>query len=250
MSKDRVIEAIVEALKQALSTPGEHRLYKSGKLEGLFAGRTGVNGEAATRALREGLFEVVRIEPRGKTSWEWVRLTPQGVDFLHGHESPVQALHDLRDVLRANREAVPLWLADMRQELHKLGERLQEDAHRWLEKLETLGQRVEETLARLEKLRRCLPDELTQKVPWAPEALDYLDRRQESGAGPACALPELFEALRRNWAELSLPAFHDGLRRLQDRRALRLLSAEDGAGLPQPEYALFDGARVFYSAAL
>ena len=249
MSKDRVTEAIVEALKQALCTPGEQRLYKSGKLEGLFPGRTGVNGEAAVRALREGLLEVVRIEPRGKTSWEWVRLTPQGVDFLHGHESPVQALHDLRDVLRANREAVPLWLADMRRSLEELSGGLQKDAGRWLEKLEGLERRVEETLTRLEKLRRCLPEELTQSVPWAPEALDYLDRRQESGAGQACALPELFEALRRNWAELSLPAFHDGLRRLQERQALRLLPAEEGS-LAQPEYALFDGTQVFYSAAL
>lgn len=249
MSKDRVAEAIIEALKQALGTPGEHRLYRSGKLEGLFAGRTGVNGDAAARALREGLLEVVRIEPRGKTSWEWVRLTPQGVDFLHAHESPIQALHGLRDVLRANREAVPLWLADMRRNLQELSERLQTDGCRWQDKLEGLERRVEETLARLEKLRRCLPEELRQSIPWASEALDYLDRRQESGAGPACALPELFEALRRNWAELSLPAFHEGLRRLQERQALRLLPAEEGS-LAQPEYALFDGGQVFYSAAL
>lgn len=250
MSKDRVTEAVVEALKQALGGPGEQRLYKSGKLEGLFAGRTGVNGEAATRALRENLLEVVRIEPRGKTSCEWVRLTPQGVDFLHGHESPVQALRDLRDVLRANREAVPLWLADMRQSLHELGARLEEDAGRWREKLEVLGRRVDETLARLEKLRPALPEDLAQSVPWAPTAVDYLDRRQKGGVGPACALPELFEALRRTWADLSLPAFHDGLRRLQERRALRLLPADDSAGLPQPEYALFDGVRVLYTAAL
>ena len=249
MSKDRVTEAIVEALKQALATPGEQRLYRSGKLEGLFAGRTGVNGEAAALALRQGLLEVVRIEPRGKTSWEWVRLTPQGVDFLHAHESPLQALHDLRDVLRANREAVPMWLADMRRSLQELSERLQTDGCRWVEKLGSLEQRVEDTLTRLEKLRRCLPEELTQSVPWAPEALDYLDRRQQNGAGKACTLPEMFEALRRNWAELSLPAFHDGLRRLQERQALRLLPAEEGS-LAQPEYALFDGTQVCYSVAL
>jgi len=47
-----------------------------------------------------------------------------------------------------------------------------------------------------------------------------------------------------------VPAFHEGLRRLQERRALRLLPADDSAGLPQPEYALFDGSRVLYSATL
>src|SRR2546421_715129 len=50
---DKEIEALVDALKLALAEPGEQRLYKSGKLDGLFAGRVGVNGEAAARALRE-----------------------------------------------------------------------------------------------------------------------------------------------------------------------------------------------------
>ena len=66
MSKDRVTEALLEALRLALCTPGEQRLYKSGKLDGLFPGRAGVNGEAAARTLREGLLEVTRTETRGK----------------------------------------------------------------------------------------------------------------------------------------------------------------------------------------
>src|SRR5262249_18820459 len=178
-----------------------------------------------------------------------VRLTPRGVDFLYDHESPVRALQELRDVLRAGREAVPPWLAGMREELRQLGDHLEQTARGWLERLEALGRRVDETLARLEKQRRVLPDDLVARVPWAPAALDYLDRRQEAGAA-GCALPELFEALRRTEADLSVSAFHDGLRRLQERRALRLLPAEDSVGLPQPEYALFDGERVLYAAAL
>src|SRR5262245_7932834 len=97
MARDKVTEALLDGLRRALENPAEQRLYKSGKLEGLFPGRTGVNGEAAARALREGLLEVVRTELRGKTSCEWVRSTPRAVSFLHDHESPVRALQDLRD---------------------------------------------------------------------------------------------------------------------------------------------------------
>ena len=249
MSKDRVTEALPEALRRALTTPGEQRLYKSGKLDGLFPGRASVNTEAAARALREGLLEVARTETRGKTSCEWVRLTPAGVDFLHEHESPLRALEALRDVLKANREAVPVWLESMRQELRQLSDRLEETARGWLAKLDGLGRHVDEALGQLAKLRPALPEDLVMSVPWAPAALDYLDRRQEGGA-TECALPELFEALRRSQADLSVSAFHEGLRRLRERRALRLLPAADSAGLTQPEYALFDGERVLYAAAL
>src|SRR6266478_3441354 len=96
-----------------------------------------------------------------------------------------------------------------------------------MEKLEGLSRRVEEVLVRLERGRHALPDELLARVPWAGEALGYLDRRQEAGATTTCTLPELFDALRGSQQELSVLAFHDGLRHLQERRALRLLPIED-----------------------
>src|SRR5205085_7944438 len=104
--QDRVTEVLTAALKQALADhPAEHRLYKSGKLEGLFPGRSGAGGEAAARALRDGLVEAVRTEVKGKTTIEWVRLTPRGVEFVHGQESPAVALRELRDTLRTNQES-------------------------------------------------------------------------------------------------------------------------------------------------
>src|SRR5438132_1107585 len=99
---DKVTETLLDALKLALAEPGEQRLFKSGKLPGLFAGRVGVNAEAAGQALRDGLLEVVRTEPKGKTTIEWVRITPRAMEFLHKQESPVVALTDLRTVLQVN----------------------------------------------------------------------------------------------------------------------------------------------------
>jgi hypothetical protein len=86
-------------------------------------------------------------------------------------------------------------------------------------------------------------------VPWAPAALDYLDRRKAAGS-PRCDLPELFEALSEGRPELSIVTFHDGLRRLGERRMVRLLAAEDAAALARPEFALLDGSRVYYAAAV
>jgi hypothetical protein len=245
---DRVGEVLAAALRRALAEPAEQRLYKSGKLEGLFPGRGGPGGEAAARALREGLLEVVRTETRGKTVVEWVRPTPAGVDFVHGQDSPVRALEDLRAALRLNQQAVPAWLADMRAALRGLDERLQDDARRWEQRLEALARRVDETLRRIELAVPPLPADLLAAYPWAADALNYLDRRKGSGAQGDCPLPELFAALRREHADLSLAVFHEGLRRLHGRHALRL-AGSCSADLPRPEFALLDGDAVLYFAA-
>jgi hypothetical protein len=245
---DRIRETVVAALKQALAGPAENRLFKSGKLEGLFPGRGGVAGEAAAQALRDGLLEVVRSETRGKTTIEWVRLSPAGVDFLHQSESPVRALEDLRTVLRLNQQAVPVWLEEMRAGLRALDERLAADAQGWQQRLEALTRRVDETLRRIEQMTPPLPADVARDFPWAVEAINYLDRRKGGGPCGDCPLPELFAALCRRHPDLTLGVFHDGLRCLQEGHALRLLPA-DGAGMAQPEFALLDGEAVLYRAA-
>src|SRR5215831_14601470 len=114
---DKVTDALLAALKQALAEPGEQRLFRSGKLAGLFPGRAGANGDAAARALRDRLLEVARTEQRGKTAVDWVRPTPRGVAFLHDHESPVRALQELRAAVQATQESAPAWLEEMRRSL-------------------------------------------------------------------------------------------------------------------------------------
>src|SRR5947209_11072643 len=246
---DKVTEALVEALRAALSEPGEQRLYRSGKLSGLFAGRTGAAGQAAARALGDGFLEVARSETKGKVVTDWVRLTPRGVEFLHENESPTRALQEVRDALRVNHEAIPVWLAEMRASLRALDDRLAADAGKWLHRLEALTRRVEEALTRLEAATPLLPPDLSEAHPWAADALGYLDRRRAGGAADGCPLPELFDALRPGHPGLSLADFHDGLRRLHERRSLQLRAAADPADLVQPEYALLDGGAVFYFAA-
>ncbi len=247
---DRVTETLMTALKEALLDPGgEHRLFKSGKLEGLFPGKTGSAGEAAARAKRDGLFEVVRTETKGKTVLDWVKLTPRGVEFVHAQESPVHALHELRDTLRANQHAVPIWLDDMRAHLAALDQRLALDAQKWVQRLTALTLRVEATLKSLEDAKPAIPPELTAAKPWIIDAVNYLDRRRESGAQGDCPLPELFNALAPLHSTLSIGAFHDGLKQLRERRVLRLSPAARLTDLPRPEFALLRDGEVLYYAA-
>lgn len=247
MTKDKLTVILVEALKQAMASPAEQRLYKSGKLEGLFPSRSGANAEAAGRAVRDGLLEVVRTETKGKTTSEWVRLTPVGVAFLHEHESPIRAMEELRDVLQTTREGMPIWLAEMRRDLLALGTRLTDEVQRWTHRLEALSQRVEEGLRRAEMHRPHLPDGMATAPPWALEALAYLDQRKNGGAIGDCSLPELFAAIRRQHGDLSLTDFHDGLRRLNDWHAVQLKPfAGAPSELPEPEFALPAGAHVLY----
>jgi hypothetical protein len=87
-------------------------------------------------------------------------------------------------------------------------------------------------------------------VPWAGDALAYLERRRTGGAPDECPLPDLFAALHAQHGDLSVATFHDGLRRLHEKRAVRLLPFTAAAAeLPQPEFALYDRAAVFYHVA-
>ena len=87
-------------------------------------------------------------------------------------------------------------------------------------------------------------------LPWAKQALTYLDHRRTSGAADACPLPELFAALTEKQNGLSMTEFHDGIRLLRKKKAVRLLPFTGApSDLPEPEYALLDGPEVLYYAA-
>jgi hypothetical protein len=248
---DKLTDMLLEALKRAIAVTNEQRLYKSGKLDGLFPARSGASAEAAARALNDGLLDLVRTETKGKTTIEWVRITPKGINWLHDQESPVQVLRELRQTLETTRTGMPNWLAELRQELQTSGNRLMEKAGGHLQRLDALSRRVEEALKRADLAEPQLPDGLAASVPWGIEALTYLKRRCSNGGARECPLPELFAAVREKHSDLSLTAFHDGLRRLSDRHALRLSPPVDPAQpLPEPEHAILDGAAVFYYASM
>jgi hypothetical protein len=242
----RRAEHLLEALKAALATPGEHRLFRAGKIAGLFAARTGPAGEAALQALRDGLLETTRTEVKGKFVTEWVRATPKAVGFVHEHDSPRSILRELKDVLQATRTGVPAWMAEAKQEVAALSASFEVRASAMLARLDDLAKRCEAALRRAEASAPAVAEPVARVVPWATEALEYLDRRGDLGTPGDCPLPELFHALRANRPDLALTDFYDGMKRLHDLRAVRLLPA---AEIAEPEFAVVVEGKLTYLVA-
>lgn len=244
--KDRVTEVLLEALRQALAVPGEHRLYRAGKLDGLFPGRSGASTEAAERALTRGFLRRTRVETKGRTEIDWVEITPAGVEHLHQYESPLEALHELRATLRANQQALPAWLQNMQAILGEIDTRLRNEAARWAQRLEAMERRLVDTLRRMEAAAPLVPPEVLEAHPWTVDGLNYLDRRLAAGAGGPCPIPEMYDAIAGHHPDLSISVFHDGLRRLHQRRAIELRPVEDPTQMSRPEFAVLDGDGVYY----
>lgn len=227
-------EYTIDALKRAIESPGEHRLFRWGKLPGLFPSRVGDSGNAATQAIREGLLEVTRSELRGKLVVEWVQATPRALEYVHDHDSPRAVLREIRSVLGATSSAIPAWMEAARDEAAQLALRFEHRAREMLERLEKISDRVETALRRIDT-RPGLGESMARLVPWGVAALEYLDRWTDTIAGD-CPLPDLFRALEVRFPDLTLPAYQDGLRRLHDARAIRLIAAKRDA-ITEPEFA-------------
>jgi DNA-binding PadR family transcriptional regulator len=243
---DPLLSVLLAALQQAAQAAGEARLFRSGKLPGLFPQRSALMVQAADRALQQGLLEVVRQETRGKTTTTWVRLTPQGLRFLREQQSPLLVLQQLQEQLHAALPGLPRFLEELRQTLDALQRHLAAQVHHTLERLQNLAQQVEELLRGL--AQPALPAALLQAVPWADAARDYLTARQALGQQTPCPLPELFLALHSSAPALTLADFHAGLRCLHDHGLLTLVPCPPDTPLPEPEYALLDGAATYYHA--
>ena len=241
---DTQFASLVEGLRKALARPGEHRLFKAGKLDGLFPSRTGA--DIATFALSRGLIEMLRTDIRGKVRIEWVGLTPEGVEFVHRHDTPKAILEELHDTLTANKAGIPEWLGEFSHELATLGERVAVQLGKVISRLEVLDQRVERALQRIELESPQLPEETARLIPWGTEALVYLDRRADTGVGK-CPLPELFAAMERQYPMLSVADFQDGLRRMAELKAVTLLEGEPDEAM-LPEFAMLRDGKMMYHA--
>jgi hypothetical protein len=242
----RHTELLLDALKVALAAPGEHRLFRAGKLAGLFPARSGPPADVALHAIRDGLLETVRTETKGKFVTEWVRATPKAVEYVHGHDSPRSILRELKDVLQSTLNGVPEWMADAKREVAALSASFEVRAAAMLARLDDLAKRCESALLRAEAFGLTISEPMVRLVPWAMDAVDYLEKRRSAGANGECTLPELFHALRARRPELTIPAFHDGVKRLHDVRAVRLTPS---AEIAEPEFAVVVEGKLAYAVS-
>jgi hypothetical protein len=242
---ERHSELLLDALKAAIEAGGEQRLFRSGKLKGLFPYKSGTCAETALHAIQHGFLEKSRSETKGKIVTEWVKATPRAIAFVHEQDSPKSVLKELKGVLDTTRAGVPNWMAEARSELALLSRRFEEKANGVLSRLNELAGRVESALRRAEAKAPSVAEPVARVVPWALDALEYLDQRETGGALSDCPLPELFHAVRVRFPDLPLGAFHDGLCRLHDVRAVRLSESEM---ISEPEYAVVIDGRLMYAA--
>ena len=121
---------------------------------------------------------------------------------------------------------------------------------KWTQRLEALALRVDKALTDLEQAQPVMPPELTALYPWAADAVSYLERRRDAGAHGDCPLPELFNAVAARHKALSIAAFHEGLKKLRERRLVKLtVGGRTPTVLSRPEFALLlDGEMLYYAA--
>lgn len=236
---------LLDALKAALADPREHRLFRAGKLDGLFPSKLGLSLEAAHHALRHGFLESVRTEAKGPVSVEWVRIAPSGVEFVYSHDSPRSVLGEMRNVLVSAKAGVPGMMAGVQEELKALATRFAAEIDGYTKRLDALTQRVEEAIRRMDSTGPMLADPLQALIPWGYDALIYLDQRKQTRRADPCTLAELFEALLPKHPALDISQFHDGLRRLADNRAVKMHAVPPDS-IDRPEYALIDGSKMLY----
>lgn len=246
---DKAKGLMLEALRAGAAAGQEQRLYRSGKLPGLFAARTSLHIDAAGQAVKAGFLEIIRTELRGKTPVEYAKVTAQGMEYLLAQDSPVRALDELKGMLETQQDGLPRWLAEFNQRLEEMKLRFTSEIEALGTRLKQLTDRAAEAMRRVDKSGPPLPEGAAGNIPWAHDAATYLDQRRNGGLDEKCPLPELFAALKSNEADLSIKDFHLGLRRLHDRGVLRLLPHEDPQGPAEPEFALLDGQFVYYFAA-
>ncbi|QEL18489.1 hypothetical protein [Limnoglobus roseus] len=238
-------EYLLDALKVATSSAGEHRLFRWGKLNGLFPSRVGPSAVAARFALSQGLLEHVRTEAKGRLVVEWVRSLPKAVEYLHDHDSPKAVLRELQEVIGETRAGVPVWMAQARDEAAQLSLRFDHTAREMMKRLDALSERVDAALQRVACATPTLGQGMTRLVPWANAVLADLDWRAAGDSPRPATLSEVFQVANGSDANLSVFGFHEGIRKLCDGGLLTLVAApvED---IDEPEYALEIGGQMMW----
>lgn len=238
-------ELILDALKAAVSEPGEHRLFRWGKLGGLFPSRLGVSAAAARYALREGLLEHVRTEMRGRLVVEWVRATAAAMRHLDEHDSPKAVLRELREMIGATRAGVPVWMEQARDEAAQLALRFEHFSRELLRRLDSLNDRVDAAIRRAEAAVPKVGEAMLRRVPWAKAILEQFERREANGHESRISLGELFLVAKAFDPSMTLLDYHEGIRTLTNGGLLRLAPA-GASEIREPEFAIEIGGQMMW----
>jgi hypothetical protein len=241
---DKSTLLLIDALTRAVADPSGLPLYGNRKVPGLFATSAAAR-QVAQRCKSEGYLRVVCEETKGKASQEICAITEKGLAYLLSQVSPKPVLEALVHTLEERKIQVAELVAV---------------AQKWSTGVDALQGTVKTVLQEIQKpggVPASSPA-IASLVPsgngadtWPAEVIACLSEWRTSGASTDCPLPELYRRAQRQAANLSIGAFHDGLRRLHDQGKIYL---HPWTGplyeIPEPHFALLVGHEIAYYASL
>jgi hypothetical protein len=262
-----VEQTALEALARLLGDPSSKLLHGSKGAPGVFVGGSAAEKAAARLCLENRWLESTgEFAGKGKTRKELYRITALGLQAVLERSDASKLLRSLTDSLKLLAEGtsrIPQALQDnlsafvrgldaLKADIQKsVGEALRpvEAAQATLRLLQANITNV------LEKTKPIDAEELTRKLAagkqvsetasarsenWAGEVVRLVTEQKQRNALQRLTLPQLFERIRARKPDLTLGQFHDGLRRLQDERRIRLSPYTQAlATLDDPRNALF-----------
>lgn len=207
---------LLTALRRALTAPEGLPLHGNKAHSGLFPASPAAR-LLAQRSLDDGLLQIHSADARR------AQLTDCGLAWLTEQTSPRHVLEDLVRALEVQQAES--------QSLRAAAQQIQTT-------LEGLRSRVEQVLQQL-------PAQESAPDSWQQNIATFLQRRQ---AAEDCSLPELYRQTGKG--DLSIGAFHDGLRQLHERGDIYLHPWTGPLyALPEPRFALLIGHEIAYYAS-
>ncbi len=223
----RASQLVLAALARAAADPAGPPLFASKSEAGLFPA-TAAGKLAAQKAQDDG-----HLGPDGS-------ITPRGLDHLLAHQSPRQVLEDFVRVLEAR---------------HEQARDLLVTAKKMLAGIEGLSATLLPVLERIGAERKAEAphrggEGFAPLPPLDPCETILAALAQRTGPGD-CPLPDLYRAASGRLPGLTLGAFHDALRKLEQQGRVYLHPWTGPLySMPEPEYALVTGHQVAFYASI
>jgi hypothetical protein len=260
---DKSSQLVLTALTRAAAEGAAVLLHGNKTTPGLFPTTT-LGKQAAQRCWDEGYLCAVEAEPAvlGTTTSARTRtvnfplcsITDKGLSYLLGQVSPRQVLEDFVRVLESRETAVAQLVALARQMQTSL-EALRAGIAPVLDAARLLEVPVKPVVNG--DLKGLFHDFCQEKpavgtsTDPAPALVAALRHWVDCGASEDQPLPELFRQTRTACPTLTIGAFHDALRRLQEHGQVCLHPWTGPLyDIPEPAYALLVGHVVAYYANL
>lgn len=245
---DKSSQLVLSALTRAAADTALLPLHGTRSTPGLFPA-TAIGKQAALRCCEDGYLST--------SSSGNATITDKGLSYLLGQVSPRQVLEDFVRVMESREQQMAALMASVRSMQTGL-EALRKNVSSVLTQVEMPGKDLKSLFS---AFRGQSDPAVSTPAPSTTnpgsgmnvegETKEILSRWAESGASEDCPLPELYNRLKGTNPGLSIGAFHDALRRMDQASAIYLHPWTGPLyAIPEPACALLVGHQIAYFASL